>query len=181
MEQKVKDVTEMHERALMERAANLHEFNRALDEQRQLREQRDTLTSSALLEQLAQAKEEIERLRGEQRLSDSMSQLRISAAPNSKDRARERDLERRLQTAESRADSADKALERTEHEKRSVADQLRTLERLRDSMAGEREKLSEELNAVKELYLNVCREKDLLEQQSSSTVTGTPSNTIASQ
>jgi predicted nucleic acid-binding Zn-ribbon protein len=97
----------MHERTLTERAANLLEFNRALDQQRMLREQRDTLTSATLLDQLSKAQEEIERLKKErisQTLSDSMTQLRLGSARDHRDvRQSERiisSLEQRLQTSE---------------------------------------------------------------------------------
>lgn len=107
LERKLRDVTEMHERTLTERAANLLEFNRALDQQRMLREQRDTLTSATLLDQLSKAQEEIERLKKErisQTLSDSMTQLRLGSARDHRDvRQSERiisSLEQRLQTSE---------------------------------------------------------------------------------
>lgn len=107
LERKLRDVTEMHERTLTERAANLQEFNRALDQQRMLREQRDTLTSATLLDQLSKAQEEIERLKKErisQTLSDSMTQLRLGSARDHRDvRQSERiisSLEQRLQTSE---------------------------------------------------------------------------------
>ena len=107
LERKLRDVTEMHERTLTERAANLQEFNRALDQQRVLREQRDTLTSATLLDQLSRAQEEIERLKKDrisQNLSDSMSQLRLGSSRDSRDiKQTERiisSLEQRLQTSE---------------------------------------------------------------------------------
>ncbi len=107
LERKLRDVTEMHERTLTERAANLQEFNRALDQQRMLREQRDTLTSATLLDQLSKAQEEIERLKKErisQTLSDSMTQLRLGSARDHRDvKQSERiisSLEQRLQTSE---------------------------------------------------------------------------------
>ena len=133
VERKLRDVTEMHERTLMERAANLQEFNRALDQQRQLREQRDSLTSSALLEQLAKANEEIERLKSQRvslALSDSMAQMRIGASARERDSGKQMaerqiaSLEQRLEVADKKVQSLEAATRRLEQEKQALNEKL---------------------------------------------------------
>ena len=132
LEKKLRDVTEMHERTLTERAANLQEFNRALDQQRQLREQRDTLTSATLLEQLAKAKEEIDRLKAErisQTLSDSMTQMRLGA----KDRDTKQteriksSLENRLELSEKNAEDMEEVVRQLQKERETLAQELLSL------------------------------------------------------
>ena len=131
LERKLRDVTEMHERTLTERAANLQEFNRALDQQRQLREQRDTLTSATLLEQLSKAKEEIDRLKAErisQALSDSMTQMRLGA----KDRDTKQteriisNLESRLESSEKNAQLMEETVHQLRKERESITQELLT-------------------------------------------------------
>jgi len=131
MERKLRDVTEMHERTLTERAANLQEFNRALDQQRQLREQRDTLTSATLLDQLSKAQEEIDRLKMErisQNLSDSMTQMRIGAFKDHRDtKQTERiinNLEQRLKSSESTAQQLEETIRQLENEKKQFNKEL---------------------------------------------------------
>ena len=141
MERKLRDVTEMHERTLTERAANLQEFNRALDQQRQLREQRDTLTSATLLDQLSKAQEEIERLKMErisQNLSDSMTQMRIGThnKDHRENKQTERiinNLEQRLQSSENTISQLEETIRQLENEKQqfnhdfaSVTESLKT-------------------------------------------------------
>lgn len=139
LERKLRDVTEMHERTLTERAANLQEFNRALDQQRLLREQRDTLTSATLLDQLSRAQEEIERLKKErisQNLSDSMTQLRLG---NSKDRrdAKQNDriinsLEQRLQQSEKTRMELEETVSKLKQEKDRLSQELDYVSRVND-------------------------------------------------
>ena len=131
-ERKLREVTEMHERTLMERAANLQEFNRALDQQRQLREQRDTLTSAALLEQLSKAKEEIDRLKAErvsQALSDSMAQMRIGGKERDTKQLERTisNLEQRLAAADKKAQSTEDLLRHVQQEKQTLSSQLTNL------------------------------------------------------
>lgn len=192
LERKLRDVTEMHERTLQERAANLQEFNRALDQQRMLREQRDTLTSATLLDQLSKAQDEIERLRAErlsQNLSDSMSQLRL--APNHKDHSdfkqteTIRILEQRLQTSEKTIQRLEEAGRQLQKEKDALSKEFVTTTQEIQSISKyfienfqrhsefnkslniirEKERLTTELSTVKELYLSMCKEKDSVEEQ----------------
>lgn len=131
LERKLRDVTEMHERSLTERAANLQEFNRALDQQRMLREQRDTLTSATLLDQLSRAQEEIERLKKErvsQTLSDSMTQMRLGSSRDLRDaKQNERiisSLEQRLLTSERTIKQLEERISRVQSEKEDLSDKL---------------------------------------------------------
>lgn len=131
LERKLRDVTEMHERSLTERAANLQEFNRALDQQRMLREQRDTLTSATLLDQLSRAQEEIERLKKErvsQTLSDSMTQMRLGSSKDHRDaKQNERiisSLEQRLLTSERTIKQLEEKISQVQHEKEILGDEL---------------------------------------------------------
>ncbi|KAI9557077.1 hypothetical protein GHT06_016875 [Daphnia sinensis] len=172
LERKLRDVTEMHERTLTERAANLQEFNRALDQQRILREQRDTLTSATLLDQLSRAQEEIERLKKErisQNLSDSMSQMRLGTNRDHSD-VKQSDriissLEQRLQTSERNVKQLEEKIHQLQKEKEALNHELSTIAKTPLKPTDQDSKLSTELNNVKELYLAVCREKDSLEDQ----------------
>lgn len=172
LERKLRDVTEMHERTLTERAANLQEFNRALDQQRILREQRDTLTSATLLDQLSRAQEEIERLKKErisQNLSDSMSQMRLGTNRDHPD-VKQSDriissLEQRLQTSEKNVKQLEEKIYQLQKEKEALNHELSTIAKTPVQSADQDSKLGTELNNVKELYLAVCREKDSLEDQ----------------
>ena len=130
LERKLRDVTEMHERTLHERAANLQEFNRALDQQRMLREQRDTLTSATLLDQLAKAQEEIDRLKTERlrlspSMSDSMSQLRL--ATNSKDLSDSKQTEQTIRILEQRLAASEKTIQRLEETNRHLLKEKNSL------------------------------------------------------
>lgn len=124
----------MHERTLTERAANLQEFNRALDQQRILREQRDTLTSATLLDQLSRAQEEIERLKKErisQNLSDSMSQMRLGTNRDHPD-VKQSDriissLEQRLQTSEKNVKQLEEKIYQLQKEKEALNHELSTI------------------------------------------------------
>lgn len=124
----------MHERTLTERAANLQEFNHALDQQRILREQRDTLTSATLLDQLSRAQEEIERLKKErisQTLSDSMSQMRLGTMRDHAD-VKQSDriissLEQRLQTSERNAKQLEEKIYQLQKEKQTLNHELSTI------------------------------------------------------
>lgn len=151
LERKLREVTEMHERTLTERAANLQEFNRALDQQRMLREQRDSLTSATLLDQLSKAQEEIERLKAErisQNLSDSMAQLRLGF--NNKD---QRDggqsdltisnLEQRLKTSERNGQQLEELVRQLQNEKKDLSDKVSSI--------------TEELRMVSRYVLYECR------------------------
>lgn len=132
LERKLRDMTEMHERTLTERAANLQEFNRALDQQRVLREQRDTLTSATLLDQLSKAQEEIERLKVErvsQNLSDSMTQMRLSTNINDHrdNKQTERiitSLEQRLKASEKKGQQLEEMIRILQKEKEAVTSKL---------------------------------------------------------
>lgn len=134
LERKLRDVTEMHERTLTERAANLQEFNRALDQQRILREQRDTLTSATLLDQLSRAQEEIDRLKKErisQNLSDSMAQLRLGNSRDNRDvKQTERvisSMEQRLQISEKTVKKLEETICQLQQEKEILSHDLSTL------------------------------------------------------
>jgi len=163
LERKLRDVSEIHERTRTERAANLQEINRVLDQQRQLREQRDNLTSATLLEQLSKAKEEIDRLQTErisQTLSDSMTQMRLG----SKDRERiVTNLEQRLESSAKNAQRLEEAVHQLQKEKEILTQELLTVSGESHYNSGETEQVKGELSGVKELYLNVCSEKDALE------------------
>jgi len=132
LERKLRDMTEMHERTLTERAANLQEFNRALDQQRVLREQRDALTSATLLDQLSKAQEEIERLKVErvsQNLSDSMTQMRLSTNINDHrdNKQTERiitSLEQRLKASEKKGQQLEEMVRILQKEKEAVTSKL---------------------------------------------------------
>lgn len=131
LERKLRDMTEMHERTLTERAANLQEFNRALDQQRVLREQRDALTSATLLDQLSKAKEEIDRLKVErvsQNLSDSMTQMRLSTNIDHRDsKQTERiisNLEQRLKASENKGKQLEEMVRILQREKEAVTRKL---------------------------------------------------------
>lgn len=131
LERKLRDVTEMHERTLTERAANLQEFNRALDHQRALREQRDTLTNATLLDQLSKAKEEIEHLKKEritQSLSDSMTQLRLGFGKELRDTKQSariiNNLEQRLLASERTIKKLEENISEIQHEKQLLINQI---------------------------------------------------------
>ncbi len=131
-ERKLREVTEMHERTLVERAGNLQEFNRALDQQRQLREQRDSLTSSALLEQLSQTKEELDRLKSErisQALTDSLVQLRITDKEQDLKQTEHlvKSLEQRMEEANQRVRQSEETITRLQLDNQIQADRIATL------------------------------------------------------
>lgn len=196
LESKLRDVTEMHERTLSERAANLQEFNRALDQQRLLREQRESLTNATLLEQLSKAQEEIERLKCERismlTLSDSMSQLSLG---NKRDQREAKQTERIISSLEQRLENSEKenaqlreALEKVTNERDALLAKFKTINDsasryfvlLRSTFLiciiflcfSENSKLVNELANVKELYLSICREKDSIEEELKRVSTG---------
>lgn len=192
----------MHERTLSERAANLHEFNRALDQQRLLREQRESLTNATLLEHLSKAQEEIERLKSERismmTLSDSMSQLSLGNKRDQREgKQTERilsSLEQRLQTSEKENVRQKEALEKMTTERDALSLRLSAMNdstsrysvqeffscvpSIKSFCNSENAKLSSELAGVKELYLSVCREKDSIEDQLNRVSTGNFLNLI---
>lgn len=124
MERKLRDVTEMHERTLTEKASIILEFDRALNQQRALREQCGTLTSAALLDQLSKAHEEIERLKSNhlyQNMSDSMTQLQLGSNRDQREAKQSdliiRNLEQRLQTSEKTVLQLEEKLAQLQQEK----------------------------------------------------------------
>lgn len=134
LEKKLRDVTEMHERTLTERASNLLEFNRALDQQRVLREQRDTLTSAALLEQLSKAQEEIDKLRSNQlrsNMSDSMAQMQLGSSREQRETKQNhliiQNLEQRLKTSENTVLQLEERVVQLQHEKEALSSDMQAM------------------------------------------------------